>query len=152
MAVLWNPSSEDAQMKEASEEMMLKALLVVESSNQVSRLMGSLSKKGISATIITDPDEALDECRRKPPHLAIVASVLGTVTGVRFLAELLKISWTTSTILISDEEEETVHDLTEGLGILGSIRTVDDMESLNKLIDRFLEIVSRGEQLASAGL
>jgi DNA-binding response OmpR family regulator len=129
-------------MNEALEEMILKALVVVEGSNQVSRLMGSLSKKGISASIITDPDEALEECRRKPPHLAIVASVLGTVSGVRFLAELLKISWTTSTILISDKEEEAVHDLTEGLGILGAIRTVDDMESLDRLIDRFLQIVS----------
>ena len=149
MAVLWNPSSEDEQMKEASEEMILKALVVVEGRNQVSRLMESLSKKGISATIITGPDQALDECSKNPPHLVIVESILATM-GARFLAELLKISWKTSTILIADEEEEAVHDQTEGLGILGSIRTVDDMESLDRLIDKFLEIVSRGEQLASA--
>jgi hypothetical protein len=55
---------------------------------------------------------------------------------------LLKVSWTTSTILIADEEEEAIHDQTEGLGILGSIRTVNDMETLDRLLDRFLEIVS----------
>jgi hypothetical protein len=64
------------------------------------------------------------------------------MTGIRFLAELLKVSWTTSAILISDEEEEALHDQTEGLGILGAIRAADDVETLDRLIDRFLQIVS----------
>ena len=77
-----------------------------------------------------------------PPDLVIVEDRLTGMTGIHFLAELLKVSWTTSTILISDEEEEALHDQTEGLGILGAIRTVDDVESLDRLLDRFLEIVS----------
>lgn len=137
--------------EESLEEMRLRALVVVDGSDQVSRLMESLSKRSIFATVITAPAEALDECRKNPPHLVIVGSVLATMTGVRFLAELLKVSWTTSTILISDEEEEALHDQTEGLGILGAIRTVDDMERLDRLFDRFLEIASLGEQLGSAG-
>ena len=151
MAVFWNPSSEDAQMKKASKEMRLRALVVVDGSDQVSRLMESLSKRSIFATVITAPAEALYECRENPPHLAIVGSFLATMTGVRFLAELLKVSWTTSTILISDEEEEALHDQTEGLGILGAIRAADDVESLDGLLDRFFEIVSLGEQVTSAG-
>ena len=142
MAVCWNPSTEDAQMEEALQDMGLRALVVVDGRDQVSRLMETLSKRGISASVKTDPDGALEECRRKPPHLAIVGKALGSTTGIRFLAELLKVSWTTSTILIADEEEEVLHDQTEGLGILGAIRTVDDMESLDRLLDRFLEIVS----------
>ena len=127
------------------EEMRLRALVVVDGSDQVSTLMESLSKRSIFATVITAPAEALDECRKNPPHLVIVGSVLATMTGVRFLAELLKVSWTSSTILITDEEEESVHDQPEGLGILGSIRTVDDVESLDRLIDRLLQIVSRNQ-------
>ena len=137
-------------MNKALEEMRLRALVVVDGGDQVSRVMESLSKRRILATVITDPEEALDECRKNPPHLVIVGSVLATMTGVRFLAELLKVSWTTSTILIADEEEEAIHDQTEGLGILGAIRAVDDMESLDRLLDRFLQIVSLGEQIAPA--
>ncbi len=124
------------------QDMGLRALVVVDGRDQVSRLVETLSKRGISASVKTYPDGALEECRRKPPHLAIVGKALGSTTGIRFLAELLRVSWTTSTILIADEEEEVLHDQTEGLGILGAIRTVDDMESLDRLLDRFLEIVS----------
>jgi DNA-binding response OmpR family regulator len=129
-------------MKKASKEMRLRAIVVVDSRDLVSRLTETLSKRDISASVKTDPDKALDECRREPPHLAIVGSFLATMTGVHFLAELLKVSWTTSTILISDEEEEALHDQTEGLGILGAIRAADDVETLDRLIDRFLQIVS----------
>ena len=91
MAAFWNPSSEDAQMKKASEEMRLRAIVVVDSRDLVSRLTETLSKRDISASVKTDPDKALDECRREPPHLAIVGKVLGSTTGARFLAELLKV-------------------------------------------------------------
>jgi len=67
------------------------------------------------------------------------------MTGIHFLAELLKVSWQTSTILIADEEEEVIHDQTEGLGILGAIRTADDIGSLDRLLDRFLGIISANQ-------
>jgi DNA-binding response OmpR family regulator len=128
-------------MKTASENVGLRAIVLAEDPRRVSGLVDGLSKRGISASVSTDPDEALVECRKNPPHLVIVASDLVTMTGVHFLAELLKVSWTTSTILIADEEEEVIHDQTEGLGILGAIGTADDKESLDRLLDRFLEIV-----------
>jgi hypothetical protein len=71
------------------------------------------------------------------------------MTGIHFLAELLKVSWTTSAILISDEEEEALHDRTEGLGILGAIRTVDDVKSLDRLLDKFREMVSPNKSISS---
>jgi DNA-binding response OmpR family regulator len=129
-------------MKKAWEEMRLRAIVVVDGRVPVSRLTETLSKRDISASVKTDPHKALDECRRETPHLVIVGSVLATTTGVHFLAELLKVSWTTSTILIADEEQEAILDQTEGLGILGSIKTFDDVESLERLLDRFLQIVS----------
>ncbi len=117
----------------------LRALVVA--NERVSKLTETLSKRGISAAVITDAEEALDECLVNPPHLAIVGSSLGRMTGIHFLAELLKISWKTSTILIADEDEETIHDQTEGLGILGAIKSSEDSEALEKLLDKFLEIV-----------
>lgn len=130
------------------EEMRLRAIIAVD--ERVSKLTETLSGRGISATVVTNADEALDECFMNPPHLAIVGNSLSGMTGIRFLAELLKISWETATILISDEEEEALHQQTEGLGILGAIRTVDDTESLEPLMDKFLQIVSMNRQFSSA--
>jgi DNA-binding NarL/FixJ family response regulator len=131
------------------EEISLRAIIAVD--ERVSKLIETLSKQSISATVITNADEALDECLMNPPHLAIVGSSLGNMTGIRFLAELLKISWETATILISDEEEEALHQQTEGLGILGAIRTVHDTENLERLLDKFLQIVSINQRFSSAG-
>lgn len=130
-------------------EEVMRAIIAVD--ERVSKLIDTLSKQSISATVITNADEALDECLMNPPDLAIVGSSLGRMTGIGFLGELLKISWRTATILISDEEEETLHQQTEGLGILGAIRTVDDTESLERLLDKFFEIASINQQFSSAG-
>ena len=131
------------------EEISLRAIIAVD--ERVSKLIETLSKQSISATVITNADEALDECLMNPPDLAIVGASLGSMTGIHFLAELLKISWKTATILISDEEEEALHEKTEGLGILGAIKTVDDTESLGPLLDKFLQIVSINQRFSSAG-
>lgn len=127
-------------MKKPLEEANLRALILLEALDGSAPLIETLAKKGISAEVKTDPAAALDQCRANPPHLAIVASNLGAMTGTQFLAELLKVSWTTATILIADEDEEAVHDLTEGLGILGSVRSTDDVEHLERLVEAFLEI------------
>jgi DNA-binding response OmpR family regulator len=132
-------------MNKASENVGLLAIVLAEDQRQALGLVARLSKRGISASVSTDPNEALVECRRNPPHLVIVGSVLATMTGIHFLAELLKVSWQTSTILIADEEEEVIHDQTEGLGILGAIRTADDIGSLDRLLDRFLGIISANQ-------
>jgi hypothetical protein len=67
------------------------------------------------------------------------------MTGSRFLSEFLAISWTTAAILISDEDEETVHRRTEGLGILGHMRSVKDVDRLEKMLDSLLDIASHDE-------
>ncbi len=136
-------------MKKASENARLRAIVLADEPLRASDLVERLSKRGISATVRTDADEVLDECRKNPPQLVIVESALATMTGVRFLAELLKVSWKTATILIADQEEEAIHDQTEGLGILGSIRTTDDIEGLERLLDRFFEIASANQEITA---
>lgn len=115
----------------------LRAVVLVNDTAQVLLIADILAQKGMSVQIGTDPDSVLTQCRSDPPHLVIVEDRLATMTGARFLSELLKISWTTSTILICDEDESAVHDKTEGLGILGSMRTKEDIASLNRLLSNF---------------
>jgi len=122
--------------------MELKAAVIVNDASQARPIVESLSRKGFARIVESDPQTVLETCSVNPPDLVVVEYRLRGMTGIRFLAELLKVSWTTSTILIADEEEEALHDRTEGLGILGAIRATDDVESLDRLIDRFLQIVS----------
>jgi hypothetical protein len=126
-------------MKTISADLKLRALVAAR--EPASTLMDTLSRRGISTTVVADADEALRECRMNPPHLVIVAGLDG-MTEIGFLRELLKISWKTFTILVADEDEEVLHDQTEGLGILGSIRRADDTEGLDNLLDKFVKMVS----------
>jgi len=116
------------------------AIVLVNDPTQALLMTDTLAQRGMSVRIRTDPESLLSECRSEPPHLVIVEDRLATMTGARFLSDLLKISWTTSAIMICDEDEAAVHDKTEGLGILGSVRSKDDIASLNKLLNNFLDL------------
>jgi len=129
--------------------MELKAAVIVNDASQARPIVESLSRKGFARIVESDPQAVLEACSVNPPDLVIVEDRLRGMTGIRFLAELLKVSWTTSAILISDEDEEDLHDRTEGLGILGAIRATDDVESLDILLDRFLQIVSPNQGITS---
>jgi DNA-binding response OmpR family regulator len=129
--------------------MELRAAVIVNDAGQAQPIVESLSRKGFARIVQSDPQAVLESCGVNPPDLVIVEDRLRGMRGIHFLAELVKVSWTTSTILITDEEEESVHNQTEGLGILGSIRMVDDVESLDRLLDRFLQIVSPNQCITS---
>jgi len=91
----------------------------------------------IEAYTRNDPRLALEACRDDPPDLAVVQWDLGAMSGVEFITELLKISWTTATVLITDKDEETVHDKAEGLGILGRVTDFRDIVGLGRLLDTY---------------
>lgn len=118
----------------------IQAFVLVNERTNAEGIVAMLGQRGISATVGTDPEKALVLCASQSPNLAVVENDLSSMSGARFLAELLKISWTTSSILIWDEDEEIVHEKTEGLGILGSVRSVQDKEGLNKLVDKFFTL------------
>ncbi len=118
----------------------IQAIILVNDPGMAAGIADTISQRGISASIRTDPEEVLLACRSQSPHLVVVQDNLIHMSGMRFLADLLKISWTTSSILICDEEEDVVHEKTEGLGILGSIRSVHDEEGLKRLLDVFFRI------------
>lgn len=85
----------------------------------------------------------LDECRRNTPHLAVVEENLANMSGIHFILDLLKVSWTTATILVSDRDDEAIHEATEGLGILGHINGCEDLVTLEDLLKTFEEVMLR---------
>ncbi len=118
----------------------LRALVVINEPDRVEAIKESLSKREIDMNVLTDPEEALSLCREAPPDLAIVQDPLRSMSGTVFLNHLVRISWATGTILITDADEEHVHDRAEGLGILGHIRTPTDTDALEKLLDKFVAL------------
>lgn len=122
-----------------NEGLKYSALIVSNDLRLHADLQKMLGERGISTSFKT-PEKALEECRQKPPSLAIIESGSSSSSAARIAAELLEISWTISTILVSDEDEEVLHEKTEGLGILGSIKSFDDSEALNNLLEAFFRV------------
>jgi len=88
----------------------------------------------MEAHVRTDAAGALAICRDRPPALAIVDADLASMPAIEFLRALVKISWTSPGILITSDDEEAVHEKTEGLGILGHISDYHDRDGLKKLL------------------
>lgn len=121
-----------------------RVMVVVEEPSDARRVAEMVQKQGIAPIVFADPDKALEECRSAPPDIVIVDDDLRSITGKQFLARLLRISWTTASILITADEEEIVHEQTEGLGILGRIRNYADEEALAVLLQRYRSTLDRG--------
>jgi DNA-binding response OmpR family regulator len=122
---------------------VLRAVVIINDVSRARPILEGLSRRGFAGIIESDPKAVLDAGQVNPPDLLIIEDRLNGMTGSRFLSEFLAIAWTTAAILICDEDEEAVHQRTEGLGILGHMRTVKDVDKLDKLLDTFLEIASR---------
>jgi len=116
------------------------AFVVVNDATGARALANMLTDRGLIPCVFTDPQQALSRCSQDPPALVIVDDDVNGMRGAHFLSALLRISWSTSAILISDEDEDTVHEKTEGLGILGSIRGLGDSDGLARLLRRFLDL------------
>ncbi len=118
----------------------LKTVLVVDSRTNTSKFTDLLAKHNFTTEISNNPRETLEASKKNTPDLVIVEKGIPEMKATTFLADLLKISWTTSTILIADEEEEALHEETEGLGILGSVKSADDLQGLERLLEVFFRL------------
>lgn len=114
-----------------------QALVVVQDPKSAAPLRDALGAEGMTVTVVSNAEEALTHCRNSPPDLVVAEDALGPDSGVKLISDLLAISWTTATILISPAPEEEVHERTEGLGILGSITDYSDLEGLRRLMVNF---------------
>lgn len=129
-------------MPDTGTERPKRVLLLVSDKTSSTPLHQKFVSKGFAVTIEDDPHEALVRCQGNPPDLAVVEDSLSGMTGIRFLGELLKVSWTTASILVADEDDEIIHERAEGLGILGHVRGYDDFEALEKLVEKFSRLAS----------
>lgn len=124
-----------------------KAHILVNEPAAAAPLIQRLIKSGFIVDISSDPIQSLGECRGNKPDLAVVDENLTTMSGIHFLLDLLKVSWTTATILVSERDENVIHEATEGLGILGYIKNYEDSEGFESLLKKFEQIVSPGRKL-----
>ncbi len=125
-------------MNNRSPEGLATAIILVDDPAAAIAIEECFAAKGISARFLLDPGQALEECKNNPVDLVIVEDRPGVIPGIRFIARLIEISWTTQSILIAEEEPEALHVKTEGLGVLGSIRDYRDRERLEALLETFM--------------
>jgi DNA-binding NarL/FixJ family response regulator len=118
-----------------------RALVLVKEPGDAASLIQRLIEAGFIVDASSDPIQSLEECRRNKPDLAVVDEDLRTMSGIHFIFDLLKVSWTTATIIVSKRVDEAIHEATEGLGILGHIKDYEDLESLERLLKNLEEIV-----------
>ncbi|MGB6068218.1 MAG: hypothetical protein WBG50_25710 [Desulfomonilaceae bacterium] len=85
----------------------------------------------------------LQTCAVNPLDLVVAQDSLRGITAINFLTQLLKVPWKTAAILITDQEEESVHNMTEGRGIIGHMRNFEDTVTLGKLLVKLLDMSLR---------
>lgn len=119
-----------------------RAILLVGNGAETTVVTQCCSRHRIETRVVTGPQTALELCRTGPPDLAIVGDELDTMSGVQFLRVLVRLAWTTSTILVTNENEDAVHEKAKGLGILGHIKDLEDEEGLGELLKRVLTMIT----------
>ncbi len=122
------------------------AVIVVNNPAEADRICDCCSDYGIETQVFDDPEKALKVCRTNPPNLVVVQHELQSMSGLELINALLRISWTISVVMIVDADEETVHDRTEGLGILGHMEHAADLERLKGHLDTFVNIMASTAQ------
>jgi CheY-like chemotaxis protein len=122
----------------------MRALVLIDNPAGADQICACCAEKDMETVVTVSVERALKSCSENPPDLVIVADRLSAMSGPAFIARVLKVSWTISSILITDEDEETVHDKCEGLGILGRITSPSDREGLERLLDDFAAMQTSG--------
>ncbi len=103
----------------------------------INKVVPFLKNRDIDSTVVKSHGQFIDQMKLVSPDILIVEDDTTTNIGIRAIREALGISWTISSILISSLDKDEVHERTEGLGILGSLRSLNDIDQLGSLIDVF---------------
>ena len=117
-----------------------KACVFVEQDADISPLLKILESFDISAEVFSEPDLALSMHNREAFDLLIVQDHPDQGAGLKLINDFLATNWMTSSILICDLDEDTVHERAEGLGILGYVRHFDEATSIKALLNKFREL------------
>ncbi len=118
----------------------LRACIVVNLGLDSSGIIDLLGSFQIVPEVFNSYEEALGKQKEHPFEILIVHDDPLTGQGLKLIEEFLKINWMTSAILICNQDESIVHDRAEGLGILGHVANVNDLDSLSKLLTKFKQI------------
>ncbi len=122
-------------MNNPTTENSTRRVLIFQSGADSDPLTKLLESLGYQVMVFNDTARALEHIRMDPPATIIVQD-----TGPEdprageLIKEALKISWTINSIVISDYGPDSIHDRFEGLGILGSVETFDDVNGFMKLL------------------
>jgi DNA-binding response OmpR family regulator len=122
----------------------MRAILLTDNPAAADPIRTCCARKNVELTVTDRAERALEICAEDPPDLVIVEDGFSAVSGPAFIKRVLKISWAVSSILITDDDEDRVHEKCEGLGILGSIADHSDTEGLERLLDGFASMQTGG--------
>jgi DNA-binding response OmpR family regulator len=114
-----------------------RALILSTNATGVAKVSAFLRERGIEAVEVDSLERCVIQAKSSPPDLLIAEDDITSNIGLLAIRELLRISWMVSSILVSDLDETEIHDRAEGLGILGNLRVIDDLEELDRLLDDF---------------
>ncbi len=122
-----------------------RAILFTEDTDSVETLTKILGINGFQVFSAHDLQSGLDEHRRAPFQLAILNERYRSLPATALIKELLKISWTTHVIIITDKDEKKLHEVAEGLGVLGGIKDIHDSLGLEGLLAVLKNILDGGK-------
>jgi DNA-binding response OmpR family regulator len=118
-----------------------RAILFLNQSDSIEPLIEALAGNGFELFAADDLGAGLSEHRREPFSLAVVEDGYKSLSAPAIVQELLKISWTTHSIIVTDKDEDQLHEQAEGLGILGGMKDRDDIKRLNELLTTLRKIL-----------
>jgi hypothetical protein len=114
-----------------------KACVFIEHGGDVSSMLKLLESLDINAEVFSEPDSAVLKHKKEAFDLIIAEDDPKTGKGLKLINDFVTINWMTSSVPISDLDEVSIHDRTEGLGILGHMSHLADLISLKSLMDKF---------------
>lgn len=118
-----------------------RAILFLNQSDSIEPLIEALASNGFELFAADDLEAGLSEHRREPFSLAVVEDGYKSLSAPAIVQELLKISWTTHSIIVTDKDEDQLHEQAEGLGILGGMKDRHDVKRLNELLTTLRKIL-----------
>jgi DNA-binding response OmpR family regulator len=118
-----------------------RAILFLNQNDSIEPLIEALASNGFELFAADDLEAGLSEHRREPFSLAVVEDGYKSLSAPAIVQELLKISWTTHSIIVTDKDEDQLHEQAEGLGILGGMKDRHDVKRLNELLTTLRKIL-----------
>jgi len=118
-----------------------RAILFLSDIVSIEPLIEELRINDFDVFAADDLDAGLAEHRKDPFQLAVVEEGYKSLSSPAVVKELLNIAWTTNSIIITEEDEDNLHETAEGLGILGGMKNRHDVKRLGQLLETLNNIL-----------